>query len=165
MLFEVLRGNAGDSGNAQRMGNDKARYMQTPAEHMKYLDPATSPATARQYNAAMLDPDPISRRLKIIQLEQIAADYERTRPEYWVNDQYPREPVQSSSSWVGNVNYEPPKNGKDKGTAWILLGNKWYRYPGVSPQGMVNFLTSSSLGKYLNKLKPYHDEDFFLKNI
>ena len=163
MLFEVLRGNAGDSGNAQRMGNDKARYMQTPAEHMKYLDPATNPMTAKSYYNAMLDPDPISRRIKIIQLEQQAADYERELPEYWVNDQYPREHVQSSSSWVGNINYEPPKNGKGTGTAWILLGNKWYRYPDVSPQGMVNFLTSSSLGKYLNRMKPYQGGDFYLK--
>jgi hypothetical protein len=121
--------------------------------------------TASRYLNAMRIPNPIARHAAIAELEQLAAEYERGLPQYWVNDQYPREHVQSSSSWVGNVNYEPPMNGKDKGTAWILLGNKWYRYPGVSPQGMVNFLTSSSLGKYLNKLKPYHDEDFFLKNI
>lgn len=163
MIFEVLSGNKGYSGNSQIDGLDAARYMQTPAEHRQWIDPATNPLTARQYFAAMHIPDPATRRNIIAQLEAQAIADEQARPQYWVNDQYPREPVQSSSSWVGNVDYYPPKNGKGKGTAWIQLGEKWYSYPGVSPQGMVNFLTSSSLGKYLNKLKPYHNEDFYLK--
>ena len=164
MLFEVLTSKNKGSRNALKEGLDAARFMQTPAEHRQLIDPASNPLTARQYFAAMHIPDPIARRNIMAQLEAQAIADEQSRPEYWVNDQYPRrEPLQSSSSWVGDVDYYPPKNGKGKGTAWIKLGEKWYSYPGVSPQGMVNFLTSSSLGKYLNKLKPYHNEDFLFK--
>ena len=160
MLFEVLTSKNSGSGNALRDGLDAARFMQTPAEHRQWIDPSVNPLTARQYFAAMHIPDPATRRNIIAQLEAQAIADEQSRPQYWVNDQYPREPVQSSSSWVGNVDYYPPKSGKGAGTAWIQLGEKWYRYPNVTPKGMVNFLTSASLGKFLNKVKPYVGQGF-----
>ena len=165
MLFEVLSGNKSYSGNSLIGGDSKARIMQTASMHKQLLDPATNPVTANAYLYAMHMPDPVARRNFIAQLEAQAIADERSRPEYWTDDALPRRDVQSSSSWVGNVRYYPPKDGIGKGTAWIQLGDKWYEYPEVSPQGMMNFLTSSSLGRYLNRLKPYHNEDFFLKNI
>ena len=163
MLFEVLTSKDRGSGNAQKYGPNAARIMQTASMHKQLLDPATNPVTANAYLYAMHMPDPVARRNFIAQLEAQAIADERSRPEYWTDDALPRRDVQSSSSWVGNVRYYPPKDGKGNGTAWIQLGDKWYEYPDVSPQGMMNFLTSSSLGKYLNKLKPYHNEDFLFK--
>lgn len=154
MLFEVLT-SAGGTHNADLTHVKGVRYMQTPAEHQNLLDPMHYPDLAREYAAVMALPNGFLKTVRMRALMDAAAARELEYPKYWVNDKVPRgdEKVQSSSSWVGNVRYEPPKGGVGTGTAYINLGGKEYRYPFVSPQGMVRFLTAPSLGRFLNDVK------------
>lgn len=163
MIFEVLSvGKDVHNGNLTHGPNiDKARQMQSPSEHYALLDPMHYPELAKQYHAALAMPEGPAKRWAILALQMQAEQLEKKEPRYWVDDEYPRvNGVRSSSSWVGNIRYVPPRGGLGTGTAYINLGGKEYEYPFVSPKGMVNFLTQPSLGKFLNKMKPYVGQDF-----
>jgi hypothetical protein len=162
MLFEVLSGNKGYSNNSGLTNVKGVRYMQSPAEHQNLLDPMHYPDLAREYAAVTAMPNGFLKTVRMRALMDAAAARELEYPKYWVNDEVPRgnEPVLSSSSWVGNVRYVPPKGGIGTGTAYITLGDKEYEYPYVSPQGMVRFLTAPSLGRFLNSVKPYVGQGF-----
>ena len=163
MLFEVLSvGKDIHNGKLSQGPNiNKARYMQTPTDHYALLDPMHYPDLAKQYTAALAMPEGPVKRWTILALKMQAEQLEKKDPRYWVDDEYPRvNGVNSSSSWVGNIRYEPPKGGVGTGTAFINLGGKEYEYPYVSPQGMVRFLTSPSLGRFLNSVKPYVGQGF-----
>lgn len=156
MLFEVLT-DANKTHNADLTHVKGVRYMQSPTEHRNLLDPMHYPDLARDYAAVMALPNSYGF-LKTVRMRALldeAAKRESEYPKYWVDDERPRgkDKVLSSSSWVGDVRYEPPKGGVGTGTAFINLGGKEYRYPFVSPQGMVRFLTAPSLGRFLNDVK------------
>lgn len=151
MLFQILTG-SGLSGNSMKGGNRLAVERQTQQEHDSLQDPMIQ--FPREYaNAMSLPPGPI-KSMVLEQLRNMAEDVEKDYPKYW-NDRNPRKPVSQSSSWVGNVDYDPITQ-----TANIQLGNKLYQYPNVTPEGMAKFLNSGSLGKFLNNLKPYTGQGF-----
>lgn len=163
MIFEVLTvGKDGhNSGLTHGPNINKARYMQSPSDHYALLDPMHYSDLAKQYTAALAMPDGLAKRTAILALQMQAEQYEKKDPRYWVDDDRPRvNGVNSSSSWVGNIRYEPPRGGVGTGTAYINLGGKEYEYPYVSPQGMVRFLTAPSLGRFLNSVKPYVGQGF-----
>ena len=157
MLFEVLTGN-GLSNNANRSGPEKATYMQSPSYHQTLLDPMHYSDLAADYMAAMQMPESPIKRSILAYLQSKAEAYEKVQPEYWVNGNEQRPKHVNSSSWVGNIRYEPPKTGVGAGTAYITIGGREYSYPNVTPQGMVNLLNAPSLGRFLNNAKiiEYH---------
>ena len=152
IMFRVLTGE-GLGDNAALGGERAAVQRQTESEHIRLLDPATNPETSRDYAQALMLPYP-QRLMAIEALKKRAELYERSIPEYW-DDMVPRRNVSQSSSWVGDVRYDPASK-----IAYINLGGNWFSYPNVTPDGMARFLNSDSLGRFLNAKKPYTGQGF-----
>lgn len=148
-IFNVLTSKGG-TGNALKSGDRLATERQSKAEHDKLLDISSLP----EYKAIMAMPPGPQRTMAIEALNAKAQLMEKANPKYW-NDQYPRRNISQSSSWVGNVQYDPESKVMN-----IQLGDKTYSYPNVSPEGAAKFLNSSSLGKFLNNVKPYTGQGF-----
>lgn len=149
MLFNVLTSQGG-TGNALKSGDRLATERQTQSEHDKLLDISSLP----EYQAVMSMPPGPQRDMAIKALNAEAQLMEKESPKYW-NDEYPRRPISQSSSWVGNVQYDPSSQVMN-----IQLGNKTYSYPNVTPEGAARFLNSDSLGRFLNNVKPYTGQGF-----
>lgn len=149
MLFNVLTSQGG-TGNALKSGDRLATERQTQSEHDKLLDISSLP----EYQAVISMPPGPQRDMAIKALNAEAQLMEKEYPKYW-NDEYPRRPISQSSSWVGNVQYDPSSQVMN-----IQLGNKTYSYPNVSPEGAARFLNSDSLGRFLNNVKPYTGQGF-----
>jgi len=138
MLFDIITGN-GLGSNILKSGDRQATFRQTPQEHEELLDERTIPG----YQEAMTLQGP-ARLFAIQQLRAKAALREAEYPKYW-DDQYPRRPIDQSSSWVGDINYDPYSN-----VAQVQLGNKVYSYS-MSPNRIAEILNSPSIGQEFNK--------------
>lgn len=139
MLFDILTG-AGLSNNVLKSGDRQAAFRQTPAEHEELLDERNLPG----YREAMLLEGP-ARLMAIQQLRAQAALREAEYPKYW-DDQYPRRNISQSSSWVGDIDYDPYSN-----SAQIQIGNKVYSYY-RTPDQIAEMVNSPSLGSYFNRV-------------
>lgn len=137
MLFDILTG-AGLSNNALKSGDRQATIRQTPAEHEELLDERNLPG----YREAMMLQGP-ARLMAIQQLRAQAALREAEYPKYWL-DEYPRRNISQSSSWVGDVDYDPYSHSMS-----VQLGNKVYSYS-KSPEEVTEILNSPSIGSYFN---------------
>lgn len=140
MLFNILTG-AGLSNNVLKSGDRQATYRQTPAEHEELLDERN----LLGYQEAMMLQGP-ARLMAIQQLRAQAALREAEYPKYW-DDRYPRRDISQSSSWVGDINYDPYTQAMQ-----VQLGNKVYSYP-KTPDQVAEFINSPSLGGYINARK------------
>ena len=138
MLFDIITGN-GLGSNVLKSGDRQATFRQTPQEHEELLDERTIPG----YQEAMTLQGP-ARLFAIQQLRAQAALREAEYPKYW-DDEYPRRPITQSSSWVGDINYDPYSN-----VAQVQLGNKVYSYS-MSPNRIAEILNSPSIGQEFNK--------------
>ena len=138
MLFDIITGN-GLGSNVLKSGDRQATFRQTPQEHEELLDERTIPG----YQEAMTLQGP-ARLFAIQQLRAQAALREAEYPKYW-DDEYPRRPIDQSSSWVGDINYDPYSN-----VAQVQLGNKVYAYS-MSPNRIAEILNSPSIGQEFNK--------------
>lgn len=138
MLFDIITGN-GLGSNILKSGDRQATFRQTPQEHEELLDERTIPG----YQEAMTLQGP-ARLFAIQQLRAQAALREAEYPKYW-DDEYPRRPIDQSSSWVGDINYDPYSN-----VAQVQLGNKVYSYS-MSPNRIAEILNSPSIGQEFNK--------------
>lgn len=141
MLFNVLTSKGG-TGNALKSGDRLATQRQTQAEHNKLLDIRTMP----EYTAVMSMPPGPQRAMAIRALNAKAQLREREYAKYW-DDKYPRRSISQSSSWVGDVNYDPYSQVMN-----VEVGNMTYSYPSQSPNDVANFLNSNSLGRYYNNI-------------
>lgn len=141
MLFNVLTSKGG-TGNALKSGDRLATQRQTQAEHNKLLDIRTTP----EYQAVMSMPPGPQRVMAIRALNAKAQLMEKEYPKYW-NDEYPRRPITQSSSFIGDVNYDPYSQVMN-----VEVGNRTYSYPSQSPNDVANFLNSYSLGSYYNNI-------------
>ena len=139
MLFDILTG-AGLSNNALKSGDRQATFRQTPAEHEQLLDETNLPG----YREAMMLPGP-QRLMAIQQLRAEAALREAESPKYW-DDDYPRRDISQSSSWVGDIDYDPYSN-----VAQIQLGNQVYSYS-RTPEQIAEMINSPSIGGYFNNV-------------
>lgn len=141
MLFNVLTSKGG-TGNALKSGDRLATQRQTQAEHNKLLDIRSLP----EYTAVMSMPPGPQRVMAIKALNAKAQLMEKEYPKYW-NDEYPRRAITQSSSWVGNIDYDPYSK-----VMTVNLGNESHAYPSQSPNDVANFLNSNSLGSYYNNI-------------
>jgi hypothetical protein len=139
MLFNILTG-AGLSNNVLKSGDRQAAFRQTPAEHEELLDERNLPG----YSEAMMLEGP-ARLMAIQQLRAQAALREAESPKYWL-DEYPRRNISQSSSFIGDINYDPYSNA-----AQIQIGNKVYSYS-RTPDQIAEMINSPSLGGYFNRV-------------
>ena len=149
MIFQVLT-NPALTANAMKAGNRRAAERQTQAEHDALLDIRSLPG---YIELLRLPPGP-ARQLAVAALRAQADARERAEIKYW-DDEHPRGFLTQSSSWVGNIDYDPYSQVMN-----VNLGGKTYSYPNASPEGVARLLNSESLGKFLNKLKPYKGQGF-----
>lgn len=140
-IFNVLTSKGG-TGNALKSGDRLATQRQTQAEHNKLLDIRTMP----EYQAVMSMPPGPQRVMAIKALNAKAQLMEKEYPKYW-NDEYPRRPITQSSSFIGDVNYDPYSQVMN-----VEVENRTYSYPSQSPNDVANFLNSNSLGSYYNNI-------------
>ena len=141
MLFNVLTSKGGTC-NALKSGDRLATQRQTQAEHNKLLDISSLP----EYKVVMSMPPGPQRVMAIRALNVKAQLMEKEYPKYW-NDEYPRRPITQSSSFIGDVNYDPYSQVMN-----VEVGNRTYSYPSQSPNDVANFLNSNSLGRYYNNI-------------
>lgn len=139
MLFNVLT-TQGGSGNAIKSGDRQATLRQSNTEHNALLDVTTLP----EYKAVMAMPLGPQRNIAIAALNAKAQLREREYAKYW-DDELPRRPITQSSSFIGDVQYDPYSE-----LMTVNVGNKSYAYSGQSPDDVANFINSNSLGKYYN---------------
>ena len=137
MLFDIITGK-GLSNNVLKSGDRLAAERQTPLEHEELLDERNLPG----YREAMLLQGP-ARLMAIQQLRAQAALREAEYPKYW-DDQYPRRDIAQSSSWVGDIDYDPYSN-----VMQVQLGNKVYTYS-KTPDQVAQIVNSPSIGNYFN---------------
>lgn len=140
-IFNVLTSKGG-TGNALKSGDRLATQRQTQAEHNKLLDISSLP----EYTAVMSMPPGPQRVMAIRALNAKAQLMEKEYPKYW-NDEFPRRPITQSSSFIGDVNYDPYSQVMN-----VEVGNRTHSYPSQSPNDVANFLNSNSLGSYYNNI-------------
>ena len=138
MIFEILTGN-GLSGNILKSGDRQATIRQTPQQHEELLDIRTIPG----YEETMLLPPGPEKSLALNALKARAELREMEDPRYW-SDEYPRRPITQSSSWIGNISYDPYSQ-----YAQVQMGNRNYGYS-MSPIRLAQILNSQSIGKEFN---------------
>jgi hypothetical protein len=137
MLFDIITGK-GLSNNVLKSGDRLAAERQTPLEHEELLDERNLPG----YREAMMLQGP-ARLMAIQQLRAQAALREAEYPKYW-DDQYPRRDIAQSSSWVGDIDYDPYSN-----VMQVQLGNKVYTYS-KTPEQIAEIINSPNIGEYFN---------------
>ena len=142
MKFIVKSGKKSYSDNALKGGNRLATYRQTEQEHDDLLDISN----LQDYPLYMAMPDgPQKVEFKNYLVEQ-AIQREKDNPKYW-NDEKPRKPISQSSSWVGDIDFNPEANLitvalGDKGTTKTVYG---------TADDAADWVNASSLGKKANK--------------
>lgn len=136
MLFDIIT--AKGMNNNIRTGDRLAAERQTPLEHEELLDERNLPG----YREAMMLQGP-ARLMAIQQLRAQAALREAEYPKYW-DDQYPRRDIAQSSSWVGDIDYDPYSN-----VMQVQLGNKVYTYS-KTPDQVAQIVNSPNIGDCLN---------------
>lgn len=142
-IFNVLTSKGG-TGNALKSGDRRAVERQSQTEHEALLDIRSLP----EYQAVMSMPPGPQRVMALRALNAKAQLMEKEYPKYW-NDEYPRRNISQSSSWIGDVNYDPQSK-----VMIVDMGNKSHAYPNQSPEDVANLLNAPSISKYLNdKLK------------
>lgn len=138
-LFNVLTSKAG-TGNALKSGDRRAVERQSQTEHDKLLDIRSLP----EYQAVMSMPPGPQRVMALRALNAKAQLMEKEYPKYW-NDEYPRRTISQSSSWIGDVDYDPYSK-----VMIVDMGNNSHAYPNESPEDVANFVNANSMGKYFN---------------
>lgn len=142
-IFNVLTSKGG-TGNALKSGDRRAAERQSQSEHDKLLDIRSLP----EYQAVMSMPQGPQRVMALRALNAKAQLMEKEYPKYW-NDEYPRRTISQSSSWIGDVNYDPQSK-----VMIVDMGNNSQAYPNQSPEDVANFVNANSIGKYWhNNLK------------
>ena len=135
--FDVMTGK-GMGHNALMSGDRTAAERQTPLQHEELLDISSLP----DYPAFLAMPPGPQKSLMYNALVAQAELRERENPRYW-NDANPRKNLTQSSSFIGNIDYEP-----DTGMAMVQMGNKVYPYSGIDPVKMAEWLNSPSMEDY-----------------
>lgn len=136
-IFNVLT-TKGGTGNALKSGDRRATERQTKQEHEDLLDYKDLP----EYNIVNALPNG-SKKSKALNALMVKAQLmEKGYPKYW-EDKFPRRTISQSSSWVGDVNYDPYSQ-----VMTVDMGNNSHAYSSQSPEDVANFVNAPSMGKY-----------------
>lgn len=140
MKFKVNTG-AGLDDNVMKAGNRDATRRQTEFEHNQLLDITTLPSY-KFYEAL---PEGPRKELARRQLMRQAIKREQEEAKYW-DDETPREPIFQSSSWVGDIDYDPYAN-----LITVALGNGTTKATYGNEKNAADYVNAPSIGKKVNR--------------
>lgn len=143
MQFTVLTGEKWLAENALKSGDRNATRMQSKEEHARLIDPKLQPeyrliekmSTGPQKAAAL---NALATKCKLREAGEV---------KYWTDDKRPRRPIAQSSSWVGDIDFDPERNMitialGDKGASKTIYGNE---------REAADLVNAESIGKYVNR--------------
>ena len=143
MQFTVMTGEKWLAGNALKSGDRNATRMQSKEEHSRLIDPKLQP----EYRLIEKMPPGPQKAAALNALDAKCKMREAGEVKYWTNDKRPRRPIAQSSSWVGDINFDPERNMitialGDKGTTKTIYGNE---------KEAANLVNAESIGRYVNR--------------
>ena len=143
MQFTVLTGEKWLTENALKCGDRNATRMQSKEEHARLIDPKLRP----EYRLIEKMPPGPQKEAALNALDAKCKMREAGEVKYWTNDKRPRRPIAQSSSWVGDINFDPKRNMitialGDKGTSKTIYGNE---------REAADLVNAESIGKYVNR--------------
>ena len=143
MQFTVLTGEKWLTENALKCGDRNATRMQSKEEHARLIDPKLRP----EYRLIEKMPPGPQKEAALNALDAKCKMREAGEVKYWTNDKRPRRPIAQSSSWVGDINFDPKRNMitialDDKGTSKTIYGNE---------REAADLVNAESIGKYVNR--------------
>ena len=148
MQFTVLTGEKWLAGNALKSGDRNATRMQSKEEHDRLIDPKLQP----EYRLIEKMPPGPQKEAALNALDAKCKLREAGEVKYWTNDKRPRRPIAQSSSWVGDINFDPERNMitialGDKGTSKTIYGNEREAADIVNAEDIGRYVNSNILGK------------------
>ena len=143
MQFTVMTGEKWLAGNALKSGDRNATRMQSKEEHARLIDPKQQP----EYRLIEKMPPGPQKTAALNALEAKCKMREAGEVKYWTNDKRPRRPIAQSSSWVGDINFDPERNMitialGDKGTSKTIYGNE---------REAADIVNAEDIGRYVNR--------------
>ena len=143
MQFTVMTGEKWLAGNALKSGDRNATRMQSKEEHARLIDPKQRP----EYRLIEKMPPGPQKEAALNALNAKCKIREAGEVKYWTNDKRPRRPIAQSSSWVGDINFDPERNMitialGDKGTSKTIYGNE---------KEAADLVNAESIGRYVNR--------------
>lgn len=143
MQFMVLTGEKWLAENALKSGDRNATRMQSKEEHARLIDPKLQP----EYRLIEKMPPGPQKAAALNALDAKCKMREAGEVKYWTNDKRPRRPIAQSSSWVGDINFDPERNMitialDDKGTSKTIYGNE---------REAADLVNAESIGRYVNR--------------
>lgn len=143
MQFTVMTGEKWLAENALKCGDRNATRMQSKEEHARLIDPKLRP----EYRLIEKMPPGPQKVAALNALNAKCKLREAGEVKYWTNDKRPRRPIAQSSSWVGDINFDPERNMitialDDKGTSKTIYGNE---------RDAADLVNAESIGRYVNR--------------
>ena len=143
MQFTVMTGEKWLAGNALKSGDRNATRMQSKEEHARLIDPKQQP----EFRLIEKMPPGPQKAAALNALDAKCKMREAGEVKYWTNDKRPRRPIAQSSSWVGDINFDPERNMitialGDKGTSKTIYGNE---------KEAADLVNAESIGRYVNR--------------
>lgn len=143
MQFTVMTGEKWLAGNALKSGDRNATRMQSKEEHARLIDPKQQP----EYRLIEKMPPGPQKTAALNALDAKCKMREAGEVKYWTNDKRPRRPIAQSSSWVGDINFDPERNMitialGDKGASKTIYGNE---------KEAADIVNADDIGRYVNR--------------
>lgn len=143
MQFTVLTGEKWLAENALKSGDRNATRMQSKEEHARLIDPMLQP----EYRVIEKMPEGPQKAAALNALAAKCKLREAGEVKYWTDDKRPRRPIAQSSSWVGDIDFDPERNMitialGDKGASKTIYGNE---------REAADLVNAESIGKYVNR--------------
>lgn len=143
MQFTVLTGEKWLAKNALKSGDRNATRMQSKEEHARLIDPKLQP----EYRLIEKMPSEAQKAAALNALAAKCKLREAGEVKYWTDDKRPRRPIAQSSSWVGDIDFDPERNMitialGDKGASKTIYGNE---------REAADLVNAESIGKYVNR--------------
>lgn len=131
------------AGNALKSGDRNATRMQSKDEHDKLINPERQP----EYLIISKMPPGPAKEAAIAELIAECKLREAEGAKYWTDDERPRRPIAQSSSWIGDITFDPRSNLitialGEKGSSKTVYGNE---------KDAADIVNSSSIGEHVRE--------------
>lgn len=131
------------AGNALKSGDRNATRMQSKDEHDRLINPERQP----EYLIISKMPAGPAKEAAIAELIAKCRLREAEEAKYWTEDETPRRPIAQSSSWIGDITFDPRSNMitialGEKGSSKTVYGNE---------KAAADIVNSSSIGEHVRE--------------